>query len=65
MTEHERTEYPYLIYIQFEESRKAYSFGSFVKADTGDQVVVETVRGQEIGTVCMPAMPFVQMVFHA
>ncbi len=58
MTEHERTEYPYLIYIQFEESRKAYSFGSFVKADTGDQVVVETVRGQEIGTVCMPAMPF-------
>lgn len=58
MNDHERTEFPYLIYIQFEESRKAYSFGSHVKADTGDQVVVETVRGQEIGTVCMPAMPF-------
>lgn len=58
MTTKEIKEYPFLVYIQFEESRKPYSFGSFIEAKTGDKVVVETVRGQEIGTVCMPAIPF-------
>lgn len=54
----DRKEYPYLVYIQFEESRKAYAFGSQIKVNTGDKVVVETVRGKEIGTVCMPTIPF-------
>lgn len=50
--------YKYLIYIQFDESKKSYSFGSDVPFKTNDLVVVETVRGQEIGKVCVPAMPF-------
>ena len=41
--------YKYIVYIQFEESKKAYTFGSNVKYYTNDIVVVETVRGQELG----------------
>lgn len=64
MTKQKKTEtpekrvYKYLIYIQFDESRKSYSFGSDCAYSTNDLVVVETVRGQEIGKVCVPAMPF-------
>ena len=48
--------YEYIVYIQFEESKKAYTFGSNVKYYTNDIVVVETVRGQELGKVCVPTV---------
>lgn len=51
-------DFPYLVYIQFEESKKPYSFGAHEKYHVNDMVVVETVRGQEIGKVCVPAIPF-------
>ena len=54
----EKLQFPYLVYIQFEESKKPYSFGSAEKYHVGDYVVVETIRGQEIGCVCVPAIPF-------
>lgn len=50
--------FPYMVYIQFEGSKKAYSFGCFEEYKTGDAIVVETVRGQEIGTVYVPSLPF-------
>ena len=50
--------YKYIVYIQFEESKKAYTFGSDVKYYTNDVVVVETVRGQELGKVCVPTVDF-------
>ena len=50
--------YKYIVYIQFEESKKAYTFGSNVKYYTNDVVVVETVRGQELGKVCVPTVDF-------
>lgn len=50
--------YKYIVYIQFEESKKAYTFGSNVKYYTNDIVVVETVRGQELGKVCVPTVDF-------
>ena len=56
----EKLEFTYLVYIQFEESKKPYSFGSNEKYHVGDYVVVETIRGQEIGCVCVPTIPFEQ-----
>lgn len=50
--------YPYLAYIQFDESRKTYTFGAHEQYRTNDLVVVETVRGQEIGRCCVPSMIF-------
>ncbi len=50
--------YKYIVYIQFEGSKKAYSFGSNEKYYTDDVVVVETVRGQELGKVCVPTIDF-------
>lgn len=50
--------YPYIVYIQFDGSKKAYTFGTTLEHHTGEQVVVETVRGQEIGTVYVPSMPY-------
>lgn len=58
MMSEEKLQFPYLVYIQFEESKKPYSFGSEEKYHVGDYVVVETIRGQEIGCVCVPAIPF-------
>lgn len=43
--------FPYMVYIQFDGSKKAYTFGTDLLLKTGEPVVVETVRGQEIGTV--------------
>lgn len=51
-------EYPWLVYIQFDESKKAYTFGATEELRTGDLVVVKTVRGQEIGRVFAPTIPF-------
>lgn len=50
--------YPYMVYIQFDGSSKAYTFGAMEEFRTGDPVVVETVRGQEIGTVFVPSLPY-------
>lgn len=50
--------YPYMVYIQFDESKKTYSFGTSEPLKTNDLVVVETVRGQEIGKVFAPSMDF-------
>lgn len=50
--------FPYMVYIQFDGSKKAYSFGAFDEFKTGEPVVVETVRGQEIGTVYVPSLPY-------
>lgn len=47
-----------MVYIQFEESKKSYSFGCWEMYSTNDLVVVETVRGQEIGRVFAPSIPF-------
>lgn len=60
MKENEKVEskFPYLVYIQFEESKKPYSFGSHEKYHVNDYVIVETVRGQEIGKVCVPTLAY-------
>lgn len=58
MNSQEKKTYPFLVYIQFEESKKPYSFGAEQRYHVNDLVVVETVRGQEIGKVCVPAMDF-------
>lgn len=56
--ENQEVDYPYMVYIQFEGSKKTYSFGAHDQFRTGEQVVVDTVRGQEIGTVYVPSLPF-------
>ena len=50
--------FKYIVYIQFEESKKAYTFGSDVPYNEKDKVVVETVRGKELGMVCSPSIPY-------
>ena len=50
--------YKFLIYIQFDHSAKQYSFGARTDYHKGQKVVVETVRGKELGTVCAPSVPF-------
>lgn len=56
--EERKVSYKYIVYIQFDESKKAYTFGSNIKYDLNDQVVVETIRGKELGKVCAPAIDF-------
>lgn len=51
-------DYPYMVYIQFDEAKKTYSFAAKEQFRTGTYVVVETIRGQEIGKVCVPSIPF-------
>lgn len=51
-------QYDYLVYIQFEKSTKQYSFGSNTQYHAGQKVVVETIRGKELGTVCEASVPF-------
>ena len=54
----ENREYKYIVYVQFEGSKKAYTFGSNLSYKQGDPVVVETVRGKELGQVCLDSQPF-------
>lgn len=56
--EERKVSYKYIVYIQFDESKKAYTFGSNIKYDLNDQVVVETIRGKELGKVCAPVIDF-------
>ena len=50
--------YKKIVYVQFEGSTKSYSFGSNIEYKKGQNVVVETIRGKEIGTVCAPTIEF-------
>ncbi len=51
--------FPFVAYVSFRESKKIYTFGSDTnELAVGDQVVVETVRGQEIATIMKPCEPF-------
>ncbi len=51
--------YRYLAYVSFKESRKVYSFGyDDDDLKVNDRVVVETVRGQELGTIVKDCEPF-------
>ena len=56
----EQVQYKYLVFIQFEESNKAYAFGSNVTYKINDSVVVETIRGKELGKVCQESIEFDQ-----
>ena len=48
----EEVQYPFVVYVRFEGTKKAYTFGSFHKDyEPGSHVVVETVRGLEMGEV--------------
>ncbi|MBR3839595.1 MAG: stage 0 sporulation protein [Erysipelotrichales bacterium] len=48
----EEVNYPFVVYVRFEGTKKAYTFGSFHKDyEPGSHVVVETVRGLEMGEV--------------
>lgn len=52
--------YPYLAFVSFKESKKVYSFGCDVdEYRVGDAVVVETVRGLEIGTIVKECEAFI------
>ncbi|MEF9961865.1 MAG: regulatory iron-sulfur-containing complex subunit RicT [Erysipelotrichaceae bacterium] len=52
--------YAYVAYVSFKESKKIYTFGTndgrFV---IGDKVVVETIRGFELGTIVKPTEAFI------
>ena len=48
--------YKYIVIYSLKNQKKAYTFGSDVKYYTNDVVVVETVRGQELGKVCVPTV---------
>ena len=54
----EQGTYTKIVYVQFEGSTKSYSFGSNIEYKKGQNVVVETIRGKEIGTVCAPTIEF-------
>ena len=44
--------YPFVVFVRFPGTKKAYSFGSFYdNFEDGEKVVVETVRGLELGEV--------------
>ena len=48
----EEVDYPFVVYVRFEGTKKAYTFGSFHKDyEPGSRVIVETVRGLEVGEV--------------
>ena len=58
MNKEKKNQYEYLVYIQFDSSAKQYSFGSNRAYKEGQQVVVETIRGKEMGIVCKDSIPF-------
>lgn len=44
--------FPYVAYVSFKGSKKVYTFGTDAPDfKVGDQVIVETVRGLEVGTI--------------
>ena len=50
--EQERNPYPYIAFVSFKGSKKVYTFGTdSTEYKVGDQVIVETIRGLEVGTI--------------
>ena len=44
--------FPYLAFVSFKASKKIYTFGTdSIDYKVGDQVIVETVRGLEVGEI--------------
>ncbi|MEE0831159.1 MAG: regulatory iron-sulfur-containing complex subunit RicT [Longicatena sp.] len=52
--------YPYVAYVSFKDSKKVYSFGCFENEyKAGEYVVVETVRGLELGKIVKDSETFI------
>lgn len=50
--------FKYIAYITFKDQKKVYNFGSNdASYKAGDQVVVETIRGMELGVIHRPCEP--------
>ena len=50
--EQEQKPYPYIAFVSFKGSKKVYTFGTdSTEYKVGDQVIVETIRGLEVGTI--------------
>lgn len=58
MSKDKQKSYQFLTYIQFDTTTKQYGFGSNQRYEKGTKVVVETVRGKEIGTVSQDSVDF-------
>ncbi len=48
--------FKYVVFVQFDSQKKLYSFGSNTEYKEGQHVVVETVRGKELGLVACPSI---------
>lgn len=58
--EHVNRTYKYLAFVSFSESKKVYSFGcNDNNYHVGDDVVVETIRGQELGKIVKETETFI------
>lgn len=56
----EKVTYPYVAYVSFKDSKKVYSFGCFENEyKAGEYVVVETVRGLELGKIVKDSEAFI------
>lgn len=54
-TEETQITYPYIVSVKFKNGNKAYTFGTFDETiQQNDIVVVETIRGAELGEVTTP-----------
>ncbi|MEF9920206.1 MAG: regulatory iron-sulfur-containing complex subunit RicT [Erysipelotrichaceae bacterium] len=52
--------YTYVAFVSFKESKKIYTFGTNDGSiKVGDKVVVETIRGFELGTIVKATEPFI------
>lgn len=57
--------YAYIAYVSFDGSNKIYSFGTDIATyKVNDQVVVETIRGLEIGTIVKETEAFIPNGFE-
>lgn len=52
--------FDYIAFVSFKESKKIYTFGTnSTEYKVGDTVVVETIRGQELGTIVKETEAFI------
>lgn len=57
---HKQRNFSHIAFVNFKESKKIYTFGTNdTKLHVGDKVVVETVRGLELGTIVKETEPFI------
>lgn len=57
---HKQHNFSYIAFVNFKESKKIYTFGTNdTKLHVGDKVVVETIRGLELGTIVKEKEPFI------